>query len=158
MPTSLSSSIVVARPADELYDLVTDIGRTGEWSPICQSCWWDEGDGPRAGAWFTGRNVTPSRTWETRSQVEVAERGREFAWLVAGGWVRWSWSFRPVEGGTGPRTEVTESWEFRPEGLAGFRERYGDDADAQIADRTAAAERGIPETLQRFKQVAEAQR
>ena len=35
-------------------------------------------------------------------------------------------------------------------------ERYGDDAEAQVADRTAAAHRGIPLTLARIKQIAEA--
>ena len=47
----------------------------GEWSPICRACWWDEGAGPEAGAWFTGRNETPERTWETRCQVVAADAG-----------------------------------------------------------------------------------
>ena len=34
------------------------------------------------GDWFTGRNVLPERTWETRSEVIVAKRGREFAFVV----------------------------------------------------------------------------
>ncbi len=76
---SYRESILVACPPDQLYDLVSDVTRMGEWSPICQACWWDDGGGPRAGAWFTGRNQTPERTWETRSQVVVADRGREFA-------------------------------------------------------------------------------
>ena len=53
---SYAESVVVACPPDTLYDLVSDVTRMGEWSPICRSCWWDEGGGPRAGAWFTGRN------------------------------------------------------------------------------------------------------
>ena len=36
------------------------------------------------GAWFTGRNEVPGRTWETRSKVVAADRGREFAWVVGG--------------------------------------------------------------------------
>ena len=59
--------------------------RTGEWSPVCPACWWDEGaETGQVGVWFTGRNETPERTWETRSQVVAADRGREFAWLVGG--------------------------------------------------------------------------
>ncbi len=38
---------------------------------------------------------------------------------------------------------------------AGFAERYGDQADAQIAVRTEAAHRGIPETLAAIKRTAE---
>jgi len=113
---SYSESIVVARSPEDLYDMVSDVTRMGEWSPVCKACWWDKGDGPRVGAWFTGRNELPDRTWETRSQVVAAEPGREFAWLVGGAWARWGYTFTPVAGGT----ELTESWQFTPAGLARF--------------------------------------
>ena len=89
-----SESIVVARSAEDLYDMVSDVTRMGEWSPVCKACWWDDGDGPRPGAWFTGRNELP--------------------------------------------------------------DRFGDDAEAQIANRTEAARRGIPVTLAALKKAAEA--
>ena len=114
-----AESIVIARPAEFLYDMISDVTRMGEWSPICTACWWDEGAGPWAGAWFSGRNELPERTWETRSQVVTAERGREFAFAVGGAWVRWGYSFTPVAGGT----EVTESWQFLPAGIARFPQR-----------------------------------
>lgn len=81
---SLEQSIVVQAPPDAVCDLVSDVTRTGEWSPVCASCWWDEGAGPWKGAWSTGRNEVPGRTWETRSQVVAAEPGREFAFVVGG--------------------------------------------------------------------------
>jgi hypothetical protein len=147
-----SESIVVARSPEAVYDMVSDVTRMGEWSPICTACWWDDGDGPRVGAWFTGRNELPERTWETRSQVVAADRGREFAFEVNSGWVRWGYTFTPVDSGT----QVTESWEFLPTGIAGFHDRYGNDAEAQIANRTEAAHRGIPVTLAAIKKAAEA--
>jgi hypothetical protein len=147
-----SESIVVARSPEVLYDMVSDVTRMGEWSPVCQACWWDDGDGPRAGAWFTGRNELPERTWETRSQVVAADRGREFAFEVNSGWVRWGYTFTAVDSGT----QVTESWEFLPAGIAGFHDRYGNGAEAQIANRTAAAHQGIPATLAAIKKAAEA--
>ncbi|MFQ1002210.1 SRPBCC family protein [Modestobacter sp. SSW1-42] len=147
-----SASVVVATSPEELYDLVSDVTRTGEWSPVCRACWWDEGASATAGAWFTGRNEVPGRTWETRSQVQVADRGREFAWLVSGRLVRWAFTMAPVEGGT----LLTESWEFLPAGLVTFAERYGEDAGRQIADRTHAAHEGIPATLAAIKAIAEA--
>ena len=146
-----SESVFVACPPEALYDLVSDVTRTGEWSPICKACWWDEGAGPEPGAWFTGRNETPTRTWETRSQVVTADRGREFSWMVGAGVVRWSYTLEPEDGGT----RLTESWEFTPEGLAFFAEKYGDQADEQIADRTSAARAGIPASLQAIKRIAE---
>ncbi len=148
---SYSESIVVASSADSLYDMVSDVTRMGEWSPVCKRCWWDDGDGPRAGAWFTGRNELPERTWQTRSRVVAAQRGREFAFAVGGSRARWGYTFTPVDGGT----QVTESWEFLPDGIAAFHERFGDDAQAQIADRIEAAHRGIPVTLAAIKNAAE---
>ncbi len=146
-----SDSIVVARSPEDLYAMVSDITRMGEWSPICKACWWDEGDGPRVGARFTGRNELPERTWETRSEVVAADPGREFAFVVNGKVVRWGYTFVPVDGGT----ELTESWEFLPGGFEYFEERFGEDAPAQIADRFEKAKTGIPETLAAIKRAAE---
>lgn len=157
-----SASVFVARDPEQLYALVSDVTRMGEWSPVCRSCWWDDGtDGAAAvGAWFTGRNETADRTWETRSQVVVADPGREFAWEVNNGWVRWGFHLEPEDGSeaTGKAvrgTRLTESWHFLPRGIAGFRERFGQDAEAQIVQRTESAHTGIPETLAAIKKAAE---
>lgn len=151
-PRHHQESVVVAATPEALYDLVSDVTRTGEWSPICQECWWDDDAVPGAvGSWFTGRNVTPTRTWETRSQVVVASRGREFAWLVGEGYVRWGFELQPVQVGT----RLTETWDFLPAGLAMFEQRYGDDAPAQVEERTRAALSGIPETLRAIREIAE---
>jgi len=149
---SHSDTITIARSPEDLYDMVSDVPRMGSWSPVCKACWWDEGAGPAVGAWFTGRNEVPERTWETRSEVVVADRGREFAFIVGGKWVRWGYTFTPVQGGT----EVTESWEFLPDGIAMFEERFGAGAEAQIENRSEAAQSGIPATLAAIKADAEA--
>lgn len=149
---AISQTIVIRAPAELLYDMVADVTRIGEFSPVCMSCWWDEGEGPRVGAWFTGRNETADRIWDTRSQVVAATPAHEFAFVVGGAFVRWGYTFTPTRQGT----EVTESWEFLPAGIAMFHERYGDDAAAQIAARTRAARDGIPLTLLALKQAAEA--
>ena len=149
---SHQESVTVQASAEELYDLVSDITRTGEWSPVCRSCWWDEGvEAGRVGAWFTGRNELPHRTWETRSVVVVAERGREFAWVVGGSFVRWGFTLAPVGAGV----VLTECWEFLPGGLAMFEDKLGDEADVQIADRTQQALDSIPTTLRAIKRIAE---
>jgi hypothetical protein len=148
---TFSDSVVVARTPEDLYDLVSDVTRMGEWSPICKACWWEEGESLRVGAWFGGRNELPERTWETRSEVVAAERGSEFAFVVGGTIARWGYTFTPVDGGT----ELTESWEFLPAGVAWFGERFGDQADAQVANREEAARTGIPATLAAIKRTAE---
>ncbi len=78
-------SILIEAIPEALYDLVSDITRTGEWSPVCTACWWDDaGEAGQVGAWFTGHNELPERTWQTRSQITAADRGREFTWIVGG--------------------------------------------------------------------------
>jgi hypothetical protein len=151
-PTECSDSIVINRSPEEVYDLVTDITRMGSWSPVCKECWWDEGASAQVGAWFTGRNVLPERTWETRSTVVAAERPSEFAFVVGGTLTRWGYTFEPADGGT----RVTESWTALPGVLAMFKERFGDGADAQLEDRYQLARTGIPETLAAIKKTAEA--
>ena len=145
-------SVMVEASAVFLYELLSDITRTGEWSPVCTLCWWDnDAEAGQVGAWFTGRNELPHRTWETRSEVVTAERGREFAWVVGGSFVRWGFSFAAAETGT----KLTESWEFLPDGIAMFEEKFGEDAHAQITDRTLQALDGIPKTLAAIKRIAE---
>lgn len=145
-------SIVVRATPEDLYDLVADVTRTGEWSPVCADCWWDDvEEAGQVGASFTGRNVLPHRTWETRSHVVVADRGREFAWEVGQGFVRWGFSVAATEGGT----ELTESWAFLPAGLAMFAEKYGDRAQEEIDERTEQARVGIPKTLAAIRRIAE---
>jgi hypothetical protein len=146
-----SDSVVIAGSPEELYDMVADVTRMGEWSPVCTACWWDDGDGPRVGAKFTGRNELPDRTWETRSEVVAADRGQEFAFVVQATGTRWGYTFAPVAGGT----QVTESWEFPPAAYAVFDQRFGEDALAQVANREAAAQRGIAATLAAIKRAAE---
>ncbi len=148
---TFSDSIHIAVAPDELYALVSDVTRTGEWSPVCRGCWWDEGAGPHVGAWFTGRNEIPGRAWETRSQVVAAEPGRRFAWEVNNGWVYWGYTLVPEADGT----RLTESWEFRPAGIEGFRQNFGEHAEGLISEQVAAATAGIPATLATIKRIAE---
>jgi hypothetical protein len=155
MDTPLQTgSIVIKCSPEELYDMVADVTRVGEWSPMCTACWWDEGDGPHVGAKFTGRNERPEATWETRSEVVAADRGRKFAWVVVEPptGARWSYSFAAVDGGT----EVTETWELPPEGSAFFENVFGDNAATEIAKRGDWAKDGIGVTLAAIKGVAEA--
>lgn len=150
---TFSDSIVVDTDPGALYALVSDVTNMGQWSPQCKECWWEDEDaGPVGGAWFRGRNEADGRVWETRSQVVVAEPGREFVWEVNGGWVRWGFTLDEVAGGT----RLTQSWEFLPAGIAGFHGRWGDEADQQIVLREKFAKEGIPVTLAAIKRSAEA--
>jgi hypothetical protein len=153
-PAPYEESIVVDVPAEALYDLVSDVTRTGEWSPVCKECWWDDGElAGEVGAWFTGRNELPERTWETRSQVVAADRPHEFAWIVGDAFVRWGFVLTPADAGV----TLTETWHFLPAGIEMFGRRYGDQARAEIRARTEMAHTGIPKTLGAIKRVAESE-
>jgi hypothetical protein len=149
-----SDHITIARPPEDVYAMVSDVTRMGEWSPVCKACWWDDGDSARVGAWFTGRNEQPDRTWETRCEVIAADPGREFTFVVGGAetpFARWSYTFAPVDGGT----DLTESWEVMPALIARFAENFDDGGDAALAERTATAHSGMAATLAAIKAAAE---
>ena len=149
---SYSESIVIESPPETVYEMVADITRMGEWSPVCKKCWWDDDANQGVGSWFTGRNEMGERTWETRSQVVAAVRGHEFAFIVGGDRTRWGYRFEALDGGT----KVTESWEFLPGNVVVFKERYGDNAESEIANRLETAKAGIHATLSAIKKAAEA--
>jgi hypothetical protein len=142
-----SASVVVSADPDALYDMVADVTRMGEWSPVCKTCRWESGDGPRVGARFIGHNESSGRSWETTSEVVVAERGREFAFVVTETGTRWGYEFTAVEQGT----RVTESWHIPEDAVAGWVEQAGPDAESQIRDRVAQTRAELAATLATIK-------
>lgn len=153
-----SESIRIARPATELYAIVSDIERTGELSPVCKSCTWDDqSQAGRVGAWFTGHNVIGDFSWDTHCQVVIADSGRDFTFVNHGPdgkaeLVRWGFTFEDHGG----ETTVTESWEVLPAYpdfvLSGDP---GADVAARIDGMAVMARDGIRETLANLKQVAQ---
>lgn len=87
-----------------LYDLVSDVPRTPEWSPEVISCrWLDGATGAMPGARFSARNKRRWFTWSNKPVVETAERGRELAFTrtePGGGTIRWFYRFEPGSDGT----------------------------------------------------------
>lgn len=81
----------------------------------------------------------------------AADEGQRFGWSVTDGNVHWVYTLKAVNGGT----ELTESWVFTAKGQEFFAERFGDDADVEIANRERAARDGIPATLAAMKRIVE---
>ncbi|MER6196492.1 SRPBCC family protein [Streptomyces sp. NPDC001586] len=101
---------VDAAPA-RVYDLVSDVSAIGRWSPNASDVTFDQGAGPRVGAWFSGRNHKDGRQWTTRSQVVRADPGAAFAFVVGGaedGIVQWSWTCHA----RGRGSVVEQSWQL----------------------------------------------
>lgn len=97
-------SLNIDADAALLYDLVSDVTRTPEWSPEVISCEWaGEATGATVGARFTARNRRRWFTWSNKPVVETADRPEEFAFTrtePGGGTIRWSYRFVPAGTGT----------------------------------------------------------
>jgi uncharacterized protein YndB with AHSA1/START domain len=106
----------VAAPAGELWAMVSDVTRMGEWSPEATGAKWSKGAaGPAVGARFTGRNAAGWRRWSTAGEVVECEPGRVFAFDVSAGPFKvatWTYRFEPTTTGT----KVTEQWDDRRTG------------------------------------------
>ncbi|MEH6379105.1 SRPBCC family protein [Streptomyces sp. KLMMK] len=84
--------ILVAAAPYTLYDTVSDLARSGEWSRECTGGRWVSGTPRTVGAVFRGENrrgadVVPwapivRGPWTTESEVVAAEPGRLFQWVV----------------------------------------------------------------------------
>lgn len=115
-----SVTVHVAAPPGRCWDLVSDIGRIGEFSPeTFEAEWLGGADGPSAGARFRGhvrRNGRGPVYWTTCTVI-ASDPGREFAFSVAGPGGKpvntWRYMLRPRAGGT----DITESFEL-PDMLA----------------------------------------
>lgn len=87
-----------------VYDLVSDVPRTPEWSPEVISCrWLDGATSAVPGARFSARNKKSWFAWSNRPVVVTAERAQEFAITRTehgGGTIRWYYRFEPDAGGT----------------------------------------------------------
>lgn len=111
----VSVSAKIWAPAEQLYALVSDVTRMGEWSPENTGGRWRGGaTAPVIGAKFRGSNHRGWRRWSTNCTVVEAQPGRRFAFDVAVGVgvvpaSRWTYDFWP----DGEGTVVTETWTDR---------------------------------------------
>ena len=149
-----SVSIEIAAPPVEVYRLVSDIPRMGEWSPECRKCSWTKGaTGPVVGARFKAANKgRRGPSWFNMPSVTVAEPGREFAFNRSGpGIGSYTWRYRLEPTSTG--TRVTESYDVErplPQLMSWLTEKW-----VGSTDRDADLHEGMEITLSRIKQAAE---
>ncbi len=98
---------------DEVYAVVSDVTRMGDFSPECYKCEWND-DGAEAvpGTTFTGHNRLGEREWSSHCEITAAEPGRLFVFDVGPSadakYVRWSYALEP----DGAGVRVTESFEL----------------------------------------------
>ena len=147
----VSVSREIAASPEQLYEMVADVTRMGEWSPECQGGRWVGGaTGAAPGAKFRATNRVGKRSWKTVSTVVDADPGRRFSFVVTAGPLKaaeWSYEFESRANGC----VVTESWaDLRP----GWFKRVTGLATG-VHDRPAHNRRGMQQTLANLAQVAE---
>jgi hypothetical protein len=135
-----------------VWELVSDVTRIGEFSPETIGAEWTDGaKGPAVGAHFRGhvkRNGIGPVYW-TKCKVIYCEPERDFGFGVYtfGGRTN-TWRYQLAASGSG--TDVTESFELTPLPLLRFY--WG----VLGHWRGRANERGMRQTLERIKAIAEA--
>ena len=155
-PYRRTEQMKIGAPPEVVYDLVADVSRMGEWSPVCTGGEYDADDP----SWFTGHNAIGESTWSTRCRVIAADRGHEFAFVnygQAGDRELVRWGFRLEPSGDGG-TELTQSWEVLPDYGSQFgpEGRSAEELTGLLDFMKAQAETGMRETLDHIRQAAEA--
>jgi hypothetical protein len=141
----------IRAPAGDVWAMVADVTRMGEWSPEAVSAkWLDGADGPAPGARFRGRNRNGVFRWSTVSTITECEPGRvvEFrAGKLGLPIARWRYQLEDAEDGC----RVTETWFDERGRLIVVLGRVA----SGVGDRRAHNRAGMEETLRRLATAAE---
>jgi uncharacterized protein YndB with AHSA1/START domain len=151
MTEPLNVSREIAASPEQLYAMVSDVTRMGEWSPENEGGEWMGGaSAAAAGARFRATNRVGKKSWKTMATVVDADPGRRFSFLVGVGPVtvaEWSYTFEATP--TGCR--VIEGWSDLRPGWFKPVSRLG----TGVTDRAAHNRSGMEQTLQRLAAAVE---
>jgi hypothetical protein len=146
-PTAVSRDI--GAPARDVFALVSDLPRMGEWSPENTGGRWVKGStGPALGAVFQGTNRNGVRRWSTTVTVTGFDPGTLFEFAVTSGPLEvshWRYDFEDTESGC----RVTESFEDRRKPWFAFVARTMGDHSSEHAAQE------MTETLANLAQAVE---
>jgi len=112
VPTSGEVTAEVAAAPDQVWGVLSDPTRTGEWSHECHTVEWVEGyDRPVTGAKFRGRNKSGQMRWARTCTITELEPERLLVFRTSGGYPPDSteWRFRLAPAGDGG-TRITQSY------------------------------------------------
>ncbi|MEU9204874.1 SRPBCC family protein [Streptomyces sp. NPDC048332] len=86
------AAVRISTSPQEIYRVISDLGRSGDWSPECLGGEWVSGAPGAVGSVFRGENLRSEEvvawapvvrgTWFTESEVVAAEPGRTFSWAM----------------------------------------------------------------------------
>ncbi|WP_193517361.1 SRPBCC family protein [Nocardiopsis kunsanensis] len=88
----VSARIEVEASPHAVYDVVSDLPRSAEWSPECRGGTWVSGEPRAVGSVFRGENLRSEDVvawaplvrgvWHTQARVVAAEPARTFRWMM----------------------------------------------------------------------------
>lgn len=165
------AEIQVDAAPQALYEVVSDLGISGAWSPECRGGQWVQGEPGRVGSIFRGDNERGTDVvawapvirgpWNTESQVIEAEPGKAFRWVILNserGHQESVWSFE-IEPAPGGGSTLVHHYRLGrlTEGLskifAGLddegRARFVREWNAKLAEDVKASVAGIKEYVER---------
>ena len=148
---SAQVTATVQAPPEQLYALVADLPRMGEWSPENTANEWIGGATHAVpGARFRGANRSGLRRWSTTCTVLVADPGRLLSWeskFLGMPIAQWTYRFEPEGEGC---TVVTETVEDRRSRLMRAMQPV-----TGVKDRAAHNRATMEVTLERLKTAVE---
>ncbi len=151
MDWSASASRDIAAPATQVWALVTNLERMGEWSNENHGGrWLGDATSAAVGAQFRGVNRNGIHRWSTRVTVTDLEPAEHFAFHVTYLGLpisAWSYSFETMPDGC----RVTESW--TDQRLGWFKPMA--QLATGVADRTEHTRQSIEHTLEQLAAAAE---
>ena len=105
LATQGTVSVEVAATPAQVWTLLADPTRVGEWSHEAVGAQWlDDADRGVPGAWFQGRSHVRIFGWRRHCMVTVTEPNCRFAWRTRGGighdCTEWSFTVEPTSTGT----------------------------------------------------------
>lgn len=141
----------IAASPEQLWELVGDPSRMGEWSPECYRVDWIGGaTGPALDARFRGHNRLGWRRWTTTGRIVAYRPARELAFDVSmfnRPIARWCYELEPA----GEGTELTERFVDLRDQIF----RLLGPAARGVADTAAHNRAGMQQTLDRIQAAAE---
>jgi uncharacterized protein YndB with AHSA1/START domain len=151
MAEDIAVSTTIQAPAAQVYEMLADLTRMGEWSPETHRVKWLGGDSaPRPGAKFRGYNRIGPIRWFTTGTVVTAEPPKELTWdVTSNGLAVARWSYRVQADGADTCT-VTESFTDK---RGAIMKIIG--LTTSVTDRHEHNKKGMEETLRRLKTAAE---
>lgn len=115
MRRKVSASALIEAPPEDVWSVVSDVTRVGEWSGECQGCEWvPPHTGAVPGARFRGRNRRGGMRWTRLSEVVAADAPNALTWRTIARFpyldsTEWRLRLETCSEGT----QVTESFEIQ---------------------------------------------